>query len=213
MANPLWEIEEENNDSSGTVFRDVLMLALTGFVAIVLMLLPHLSKSTEKTSEHQEPGNVIVEMRWPSNHPVDVDLWVKAPGDIAVGFYNQGSKIFNLLRDDLGKKGDATDLNYEVSYSRGIPAGEYVVNAHMYGPLALGATVPVNIVVSTRKNLGEVRQILTTEILVVRHNQEITAFRFRLTDSGDLVTDSVTTLRRRLVTLPWSWRQTDKDQL
>ena len=213
MANALWDIQEEDSDSSGTVFRDVLMLALTGFVAIVLMLLPHLTRSTEKTSEHQEPGNVIVEMRWPSEQPVDVDLWVKAPGDIPVGFYNQGSKLFNLLRDDLGNKGDATELNYEIAYSRGIPPGEYVVNAHMYGPLALGASVPVKIVVSTRRDDGEVRQILTTEILVRRHNQEITAFRFHLTDAGDLVTDSVTTLRRRLVTLPWSWRQTDTDHL
>lgn len=213
MANFLWDTEEEHSDSSGTVFRDVLMLALIGFVAIVLMLLPHLTKSTEKTSGHPAPGNVIVEMRWPDDLPFDVDLWVKAPGDIPVGFYNQGSKLFNLLRDDLGKRGDATDINYEISYSRGIPAGEYVVNAHMYGPLPLDATVPVSIVVSTRKDDGEVRQILATEIHILRHNQEITAFRFRLSESGELVKDSVTTLRRRLVTLPWQWRQTDVDQI
>ena len=30
-------------DSSDTVFRDVIMLALAGFVAIVIILLPHLN--------------------------------------------------------------------------------------------------------------------------------------------------------------------------
>ena len=35
--------------------------------------------------------------------------------------------MFNLLRDDLGTCGDATGLNYEVSYARGNPAGEYTV--------------------------------------------------------------------------------------
>ena len=54
---------------------------------------------------------------------LDRVLWVRAPQDRPVGFVNQGARIFNLLRDDLGAEGDATDLNYEVSYSRGIPAG------------------------------------------------------------------------------------------
>ena len=49
----------------------------------------------------------------------DVDLWVQAPGDISVGYSNKGSAVFNLLRDDLGKRVDVTGLNYETSYSRG----------------------------------------------------------------------------------------------
>ena len=32
---------------------------------------------------------------------VDIDLWVKAPDDIPVGYSNQGGLFFNLLRDDL----------------------------------------------------------------------------------------------------------------
>ena len=33
----------EDVDGADTVFRDVIFLALAGFVAVVLMLLPHLS--------------------------------------------------------------------------------------------------------------------------------------------------------------------------
>ena len=93
------------DESTGTVFRDVILLALIGFVAMVIMLLPHVRKAEEETEDHRAPGNVIVEIHWPSEMAYDVDLWVRAPQDVPVGFYNQGSEYFNLLRDDLGRRG------------------------------------------------------------------------------------------------------------
>lgn len=194
------ELEEFDDSTSGTVFRDVILLALIGFVAMVIMLLPHIKKTTEEAQDHKAPGNVIVEMHWPTNTPYDVDLWVKAPNEQPVGFWNQGGQFFNLLRDDLGGEGDATNENYEVTYSRGIAGGEYVVNAHMYGPLPHGTVIPVTIVVSVRQKYDNTRQILKTVVQLNRRNQEETAFSFRLTREGDLVDGSVKTLRRRLIT-------------
>ena len=193
-------IDDFDDDTAGTIFRDVILLALIGFVAMVIMLLPHLSRAKKEAEGHKPPGNVIIEMHWPNNLPVDVDLWVKAPGAGPVGFWNQGNRVLNLLRDDLGTEGDATDENFEITYSRGTPAGEYIVNVHMYGPLAENATVPVTVVVSVRKPMQETRQILKTRVKLTYHNQEETAFRFKLTADGDLVPDSVNTLRRSLIT-------------
>jgi hypothetical protein len=198
----VWEFDDFEPDSSGTVFRDVLMLALIGFVAMVIMLLPHISKTQEETEEYTPPGNVVIEMHWPDELPVDVDLWVQAPNDVPVGFWNQGSQYFNLLRDDLGLEGDASGRNYEVSYSRGILPGEYTVNVHMYGKVPAGVVVPVRVIVSVKGQYDSLRQILETSVELQRRNQEVTAFRFRLTESGDLVQGSVTTLRRRLITAP-----------
>lgn len=198
----MWEPNQFDDVPAATVFRDILMLALIGFVLIVIMLLPHLSKTEQDTEEHKAPGNVVIEIHWPNDLPVDVDLWVQAPDDIPVGFWNQGSRVFNLLRDDLGLEGDASGLNYEVCYSRGIPTGEYTVNVHMYGPLPAGITVPVNVVVSVRQKYDELRQILQTNVKLKRRNQEETAFRFRLAGNGELVPESVTTLKRRLITVP-----------
>ena len=77
-----------DDDAAGTVFRDVVMLALVGFVAIVL--LPHLNPPGAKTADNMSPpGNVIVEIRWPDEIDADVDLWVQAPGDIPVGYSNK----------------------------------------------------------------------------------------------------------------------------
>ena len=194
------DIDDFDDDSGGTIFRDVILLTLIGFVAMVIMLLPHISRSKQEAADSRAPGNVIVEMHWPSNLPVDVDLWVKAPGVGPVGFWNQGNEVFNLLRDDLGAEGDATNENFEVSYSRGIPAGEYIVNVHMYGALPDKVTVPVTVVVSVRKQLEDTKQILKTLVRLTYHNQEETAFRFKLTGDGDLVPDSVNTLRRPLIT-------------
>ncbi|MFQ5626132.1 MAG: hypothetical protein ACE5FM_05705 [Methyloligellaceae bacterium] len=192
--------DDFGDDNTDTVFRDVILLTLVGFVAMVIMLLPHIQKKKEETEDHKAPGNVIVEMHWPSDIHVDVDLWVKAPKATPVGFWNLGNDIFNLLRDDLGIEGDATDENYEISYSRGIRPGEYIVNVHMYGIVPAGLVVPVTVVVSVRQKYDSARQILKTTVKLRERNQEETAFRFRLTDEGDLVKGSVSTLRRPLVT-------------
>ena len=139
-------------------------------------------------------------MHWPNTMPYDVDLWVQAPDEVPVGFWNMGGYTFNLLRDDHGGEGDATDENYEISYSRGIPQGEYIVNVHMYGPLTPGVTLPVTVVVSVKPKYGDMSQILKTTVNLTRRNQEEIAYRFRLDADGELVEGSVSTLRRSLIT-------------
>ena len=191
-----------DNEDGGTVFRDVLMLALCGFVAIVLLLLPHLNPPAKAADEAMAPpGNVIVEIRWPDDMDTDVDLWVEAPGDTPVGYSNKGATYFNLLRDDLGHVSDAMRINYEVSYSRGIPSGEYTVNVHLYRNLANIYPVPVTVVVSVKKTSQDsARQIVATEVELRRVGDELTAFRFRLDAAGDLVPGSVHSLARPLRT-------------
>ena len=194
------ELDDFGEGGAETVYRDVIFLALVGFVAMVIMLLPYIKRSSEESQDHKAPGNVIIEMHWPTDMPYDVDLWVKAPGEPPVGYSNKGSHVFNLLRDDLGDEGDATKQNYEVTYSRGIPAGEYIVNVHMYGPLPSGIVIPVTVVVSTRQEFGHTRQLLQTVVHLDHRNQEETAYSFRLTTEGDVIKDSVSTLRHPLIT-------------
>jgi hypothetical protein len=197
-------LDQLDEDEGGTVFRDVIMLALAGFVAMVLLLLPHLNPPGEAAKENtQPPGNVIVEMRWPDELDADVDLWVEAPGDVPVGYSNKGGVVFNLLRDDLGKRADATGMNYEVSYSRGIPAGEYTVNVHLYRNTTGVYPIPVTVVTSVKKSSKEsARQLLASNIELTREGEEVTVYRFKLSEQGDLVPGSVHSLQRKLRT----WR-------
>ena len=189
-------------DASGTVFRDVVMLALVGFVAIVVMLLPHLNPPGAKTADDiTPPGNVIVEIRWPDEIDADVDLWVQAPGDVPVGYSNKGGAIFNLLRDDLGNRVDVTGLNYETSYSRGIQPGEYTVNLHLYRNPSRVYPVPVTVVTSVKRNAKETaRQLLASDVLLVSEGEEVTVYRFDLSEDGDLMAGSVHSLYKALRT-------------
>lgn len=192
-------LDSIEGDSSDTVFRDVIMLTLAGFVAIVIILLPHLNPPAKASDSAPPPGNVIVEIRWADTLNTDVDLWVLAPGDVPVGYSNQGGKIFNLLRDDLGHRDDVSNVNYEIAYSRGLPAGEYVVNVHLYRNLSGILPIPVTVVASVKKNpQASATQLVKSDIILERSNQETTAFRFRLSDQGNLVPGSVHNLPRKL---------------
>lgn len=195
------EIDEFDEEAGGTVFRDVVMLALAGFVVIVMLLLPHLNPPVQAAKEEvASPGNVVIEVRWPDVLDTDVDLWVQAPGDVPVGYSNRGGQVFNLLRDDRGHLHDATKLNYEVSYSRGIPAGEYTVNLHLYTTRTdLVSAVPATVVVSLKQDSGRAaKQILVREITLKRVGEEITVFRFKIDDQKRLATGSVHDLHRPL---------------
>ncbi len=197
------EIDLFDDESGATLFRDVIMLALAGFVTLVLLLLPHLNPRATAHDSIRSPGNVIVELRWPDELDADVDLWVQAPGDVPVGYSNKGGAIFNLLRDDLGYTADVTKLNYEFSYSRGVPAGEYTVNVHLYRNQTQVSPIPVTVVVSVKKSMNDAaRQILSTEVDIAREGEELTAFRFRLDEKGGLVAGSVHNLSRALRSAP-----------
>lgn len=193
-------LEPFTDDVEGTVFRDMVMLALAGFVAIVVLLLPHIAQpGVSEDDRTVPPGNVLVEIRWPDGSDADVDLWVQAPGDRPVGYSNRGGMVFDLLRDDLGRQGDVTELNYESAYARGAPAGEYTVNLHLYRTPANLQPVPVTVVVSARAaHGGGTRQLASREVVLARQGQETTVVRFRLDDRAELVPGSLHCLARPL---------------
>jgi hypothetical protein len=183
-------IDQYDSQDDGTVFRDVIMLTLLGFVTIVVILLPHLNPPTQ-AQDIASPGNVFVQISWPANTEDDVDLWVKAPGDHAVGYSSNNGKIFNLLRDDLGKDSDVDNSNFEVAFSRGAPGGEYVINVHLYTHRSGIQPLSVTVEVQLRGSGGRLKRIVHKKIQLTHLGQEITAVRFRLDQSGQLVKNSI----------------------
>jgi len=185
-------LDDFDEDGTNTVFRDVIFLALAGFVAMVLLLLPHLNPPATAHEGMPAPGNVIVEISWSDQIDADVDLWVQAPGDVPVGYSNKGGLLFNLLRDDLGGQSDVTNVNYEVSYSRGIVPGEYIVNVHLYRDMSGLLPIPVVVSVSVKSSPQvAAKRLLNTKLLMKYQGQEITAFRFELDKKGNIVPGSV----------------------
>jgi hypothetical protein len=117
---------------------------------------------------------------------------------VPVGYSNKSGKVFDLLRDDLGMAQDMTDSNHEVAYSRGAPAGEYVVNVHMYRGVNVTYPVPVKISVNVKRDAKSSAPVATTTVQLRKPNQELTALRFRLDSTGQVVPGSVNSIFKPL---------------
>ena len=181
----------------GTVFRDTILLSLLGLMLILVILLQNFNPPTQNNVS-EPPGNVIVEIEWPTQLDTDIDLWVQAPKGEAVGYSNKGNEVLNLLRDDVGASRDISDINHEIIYSRGILAGEYVVNLHFYADHADHAEgresnpVPVHVWVSVKTDTAAAAAVIVDRTLdLERVGDEETVFRFRLDEDGRLVVGSV----------------------
>ena len=181
------------SNENDVVFRDVILLALTGFISMVILLIPFVNPPTEEESSSTPPGNVIVELFWDDKRDVDIDLWVQAPDDIPVGYSNKGGIFFNLLRDDLGIYKDNSPVNYEVSYSRGISDGVYIVNVHLYREdKAPFKPVIAELLVSVvDPDSNKRKQILKTSKKLDEIGKEITVFQFELDKKGKLNKNSI----------------------
>ncbi|MER9428838.1 hypothetical protein [Mesorhizobium sp. M0408] len=184
-----------------TVWLDTALLMLGGFVLMTTLMMTVMNPPAKasETDGVTAPGNVTVETQWPDKLDADVDLWVQAPGDVPVGYSNKSGKVFDLLRDDLGMAQDMTDSNHEVAYSRGAPAGEYVINVHMYRGVNVTYAVPVKITVNVKTDSTKSSTPLaTTTVQLRKPNQELTALRFRLDPTGQLVPGSINSIFKPL---------------
>lgn len=176
---------------SGTTFRDLITLMMLAFVVMVVVMLPYLNPPA-KNDDSEPPGNVIVHITWPPGN-TDIDLWVTGPGEpVAVGYSNSGGLLWNLLRDDLGTMPDATGLNYENAYTRGITPGEYIVNVHCYRCPQVPQHVEVEVSLKTESgDKSSMKVIATAGLDLTSNGQERTAIRFTLDKEGTLKPGSI----------------------
>ena len=170
--------------------RDLLMNFLMGLTALVILVLSAIAPAAE-TDPIDPPGNLIASAAWPAG-AIDVDLWVKAPGDDPVGYSHKSGKVWSLLRDDLGTANDGTPLNYESAFTRGLPDGEYIVNVRCYG---CAGKVPVPVAVEVRLATGVL--VWSGVVTLVSDKQEKTALRFVMR-SGAVVPGSASHVFREI---------------
>lgn len=170
-------------------------------MAMAAMALIVASKVTKV--ESVSPGNILIEMFWDKKKNADVDLWVQAPGERPVGYSNKNGVAFNLLRDDLGISSDPESRNQELAVGRGLRQGEYVVNVHMYmvrDSLPIDAFVKVTIdrISTTQASSSSPSVIASERVTFTRNGEELTAIRFTLDRSGNLVPNSLNKVFKEL---------------
>lgn len=181
------------------IFRDVLLGVIGILILAFYVVLLQVNPEQKKAEGVAPPGNVTVMITWPPGD-TDIDLWVMGPGEPnAVGYSNKGGVLWNLLRDDLGNTPDATPLNFENAYSRGAPAGEYIINLHCFRCAVLPQKVNVEAGSSKAITGGKGTVVLATATVELKSlGQERTALRFRLDAKGDLVPGSINSVFKEL---------------
>ena len=194
--------EEEllDNDQADTIFRDITLLALSGFISIVILLLPWLNFQIKDIEIKEPVGSMIFELFWSEKIDADLDLWVRGPHDTAVGYAQPSGQVFNLLRDDRGLTADHTPLNYEISFTRGILIGEYQANVHLFkhnkSKTPIEATIIASLVTPDR---GYRKELLGRKVILNVEGKEKTVLRFKLDNNFKIVEGSVNNLRKSLI--------------
>ena len=185
-----------DDDPTSTIWRDVLFLVLAGFIVIIILMIPWINPEGKKQEENAPPpGSIIVAIKWQDDLDTDVDLWVKAPGDVPVGYSNKGGKVFNLLRDDLGTRNDPMNLNYENAYSRGILPGEYIVNLHLYRNESGVFPIEVEVYVGIKRDKSQsMTKLYYRRVKLYSTGEEITVIRFKIDERKQIIPESESTL-------------------
>jgi hypothetical protein len=189
----------------GVAFTDLLFNALLGFV-VMFVLAFLLINPIARTGAVDAKAEFLITLSWPDGRSEDVDLYVEDPSGNLVWFRAREAGLMHLDRDDLGRRNDvvqvgtreiASPLNQEVVSIRGIQAGEYVVNLHLYRAAADARPVPATLKVE--KLNPKVEIVFYGEIVLDRPSDERTAVRFSLRADGRVA--DVSQLPKALVPL------------
>ena len=204
-----------NNEryKSTIAFTDLLFNILVGF-AFLFIIAFLLIKPEAKKKDFDRRAEFVVIMEWDHEAKGDIDLYVEDPLGGNCSFRQTVANFMHLDKDDLGASNDSiinadgtmssVKINREVVTIRGIIAGEYTINAHYYSEREwvrklseLNSTVQAakanrnRKIVTVKVELHKVnpyKVLWAGEKKLYRRGQEETFLRFRLDDSGKVLT-------------------------
>lgn len=166
-------------------YIDMLMSLFVVFVALSAPV-------TQPTRVADKPiCQMAIDIQWQDNVPVDVDLWVQAPGDRPVGYSNKSGQIVDLVRDDTGIVFSNDETNSERACVRFIADGNYIVNVHLYNS-NIAPTIPVSVVINlVDPSAATMTEIFKKDVILNRVGEELTVVQFemergKLTGSNDI---------------------------
>jgi hypothetical protein len=188
--------------STYLLFRAYSLIVVAMFAILVAIMIANLNpKADSGKGEAKAAGDIIAHIVWP-NGDTDVDLWMIGPDEPGpVGYSNKAGIIWNLLRDDRGQLPDATPINYEDAFTRGVVPGEYIINVQCFR--CVNATFPMTVDVGVSKrnrySNDSIENIVVTKVVLKADGQEKTAVRFIVDENGDVTMSSINNVYRKLV--------------
>lgn len=197
-----FEDQDDNESESGfgIVLSDTLIqyLLIVMCLFTIILLQPH----GKKISDSHMLGAICVELSWPNERDVDLDLWGHSPGSPnTVGYSNMHDEHLNLYRDVTGFNHNPTHNMIEVMCSDQIIPGEWTFNVHYFtnhestGSMpddprnAITATMMVTIHYDNKSIQSNERFMGTFTLTKV--TQEKTMFDFIIGSDGKLIKDSI----------------------
>ena len=192
-----------NNGEGQDAFTDLLFNSLLGFAfmfAIAFMLISDPSDGGKIDSK----AEILISVRWPDQHPDDVDAIVESPQGGLVWYHNRDTGLMHLDRDDRGIFADkmnvngatiSNPINQETITIRALQSGEYVVNLLHY---QANYDLPLTVDVKVEKLNPEVELVYYGSHELEGIGDEKTAVRFSV-DSEKNISD-VNQIQKRLLT-------------
>ena len=184
-------------------FADLLFNALLGFAFMFVVAFTLMADPAERGNV-QSKAEVLITVRWPDEHPDDVDALVEGPNGDLVWYNNPDTALMHLERDDRGVLQDrivvnnnatANPINQETVALRALQAGEYVVNLLHY---QANYQAPLPVSVKVEKLNPKVALVFYGTLELQGTGDEQTALRFTVNGDGELV--NTNTLSKRLLT-------------
>ena len=191
------------SSGSGDAFTDLLFNALLGFAMMFIIAFMLISDPDEE-GKVEAKAEMLITVRWPDQHPDDVDALIEGPKGEVVWYHNRDSGLMHLDRDDRGLLADRVTMdgktvinpiNQETVTVRALQSGEYTVNLLHYQS-NYGEPLPVT--VKVEKLNPEVSLVHYGKIDLKGTGDEQTAVRFRLDSEGNVL--GTNRLQKRLLT-------------
>jgi hypothetical protein len=188
-----------------TLFVDLMMSTL-----VVVTCLLIVSNAIEKAKRKQlEDANIRTEgiyaiaADWSDASADDIDLYVRDPAGNTAFFNSRDVGLMHLEHDDQGTLSDQAQTvsgkvvvtkNEERVVLRGIIAGEYVVNVHMYNKRD---PKPTKVRIRLVRLKGLDSEVIVKERTLPSRGVEQTAFRFTL--GADEAVSGINELQRSIL--------------
>lgn len=181
-----------------------LLCGLLGFFFAMFILVNLLPRLEAKPTDSNQFGQLCVELDWPDDRRVDIDLWGKAPGDrdIAVGYTNPHSPHLDLFKDNLGWGVDHSEHNFENMCAGHANPGVYIFNASYFGrhDKEIHPDISLDVFMKVIYHKGTETKTLKGTWHLTHVGEEKTMISFTILENGDIDYGSVNSLNVKIRT-------------
>jgi hypothetical protein len=188
-------------------WNDLLLSVFAACILIFGIMITQIQqlKKEETDDIAHKTGSVAVFCFWADGIDADVDIHTLSPDGVHMFYQRPQTRVWSMMRDDLGKIEDPGERNFENAATRGLDPGKYVVNVHAYRAAfeLYPIEVDCEIVVTPAEKVGrgEPTRRIKNKVLLRALGDEQTIASFIIDHSGKLIESSVdkmfTTILRR----------------